>query len=395
MIKRFLSLFSAEPVRSDYVDGADLFRVTCILLIAWFHIWQQSWLNPNPVIFGHRFDIYPLVTCGYLFVDSMILLSGFLLMLGKLNGRVKSLRGFYTARISRIIPCYYFFLIVQLAFYILPGHRFPNTEIGLIDTISHFTFTETFFYEGYIGTQFSGVLWTLAVEVWFYLIFPFVGEVFAKRPVRTWAVMVLFGFFSRYYVHRYCPDISMYFNQLPTMMDVYANGMIAAVIWVKLSKSQPKAWRAWISTLISIAACFAIYRIAKRQGYISGLPEIRQNQMDSRFLLSVAGSVLLIASGRSIVLFRRICSNPVTRFLSAISFNFYMWHAFIALRLKDWGIPPHINETPNMVGEQPWQTLYSIACFAAGIAVSALLTYAIEKPCAKALKKRFSLVKPK
>ena len=35
------------PIRSSYADAADFLRALCIFFIAWFHIWQQSWLNPN------------------------------------------------------------------------------------------------------------------------------------------------------------------------------------------------------------------------------------------------------------------------------------------------------------------------------------------------------------
>ena len=109
------------PIRSSYADAADFLRVLCIFFIAWFHIWQQSWLNPNFTLLGHPVDIYPVVACGYMFVDLMLALSGFLLMLGFLNGRDRAPRRFYVARAARILPSYWFCLIVVLFCFALPG----------------------------------------------------------------------------------------------------------------------------------------------------------------------------------------------------------------------------------------------------------------------------------
>ena len=38
---------------------------------------------------------------------------------------------------------------------------------------------------------------------------------------------------------------------------------------------------------------------------------------------------------------------------------------------------------PQQVGEQPWQTRYTLLCFGAAIALAALLTYGFEKPVSR------------
>ena len=105
-MKRIKALFLSAKVRADYADAGDFLRVISIALVGWFHIWQQSWQNPNLNLFGRTFRIYPLVACGYMFVDLMLLLSGFLLMLGWQSGRSRNLKDFYTARAARILPSY-------------------------------------------------------------------------------------------------------------------------------------------------------------------------------------------------------------------------------------------------------------------------------------------------
>ena len=95
-----------------------------------------------------------------------------------------------------------------------------------------------------------------------------------------------------------------------------------------------------------------------------------------------------MCGSRSIRLLRALFSNRLVRFLSGISFNFYIWHQFLAVRLKEWRIPSSVSDTPNVDCEQPWQNRYTLMCFAAALAVSILITYLVERPCARWIKRR-------
>ena len=109
-----------------------------------------------------------------------------------------------------------------------------------------------------------------------------------------------------------------------------------------------------------------------------------------RFPLSALGCVFLVCGSRSIRLMRALFSNRVVRFLSGLSFNFYIWHQFLAVKLKAWRIPYYEGENPNQAGLQPWQNNYTLLCFAAALALSLLITYLVEKPCARWIKRRRS-----
>ena len=65
-----------------------------------------------------------------------------------------------------------------------------------------------------------------------------------------------------------------------------------------------------------------------------------------------------------------------------ISFNIYIWHAYAAIKMKEWQIPSYTAAMPNQAGEQPWQTLYTWLAIGVAIVIGALVTYLIEKPCA-------------
>ena len=396
-MRKIARLFLPGENRAGYADAGDFLRVISIAFIAWFHIWQQSWLNPNPRIFGRTIDLYPLVSCGYMLVDLMLLLSGFLLMLGYLNGRNRSPRDFFIARASRIFPSYYLTVFIMFFAYALPLGLFWNTKQMWGDLLSHLSFTHVFFYDYYIGTKLNAALWTVAVELHFYLLFPFLAKLFARKPAHTYCGMVLLGICAKIFLVLFVKDTGIYFNRLPAMLDVYANGMLAAYIYKLLSDKikKQRALGAWLCTLLTVLSAAAVYLIIayQRSHHASGTENIRFGQMLLRFPLSLSGAVFLVCGSRSVLLMRKLFSNRIIRFLSGISFNFYMWHQFLALRLKAWRIPPYTGDEPFREGQQPWQTLYTWGCFAFAVIVAVALTYLVEKPCAKWIKKKTSLRK--
>ena len=56
-------------------------RALMVFMVAYYHIWQQSWLPQYGWVLGQWINGDYIVRTGYLFVDGMLLLSGFLLFL--------------------------------------------------------------------------------------------------------------------------------------------------------------------------------------------------------------------------------------------------------------------------------------------------------------------------
>ncbi len=390
-IRKQLRRWTSCPEASAYhVDSADGFRVICVLLVMWFHIWQQSWLSPTWKLGGLTISIEPQVRTGYMAVDLMLLLSGFLLFLPFARHRLlgtplESPKKYYIKRALRIVPCYYLCVFVVLFGFALPrGEYGGNMRHLWIDLLSHLTFTHNLFYEGYLGTHLNGSLWTLAVEVQFYLLLPLLGRAFEKRPALTWTVMTALALVYRGWYLPTRDNFSMYFNRLPAMLDVYANGMMASLVYVSLCrrlKGKTDRFSGLFFTAVALLCGYLIFAIMKQQNQTAGQIGIQPGQVYWRWRLSVCGALFLIAGGHASYWLRRLLSNRVMSFFSAISFNAYMWHQYLSLRLKDWRIPPYLSETmPQMAGEQPWMTQYTWLCFLGSIALATLLTYAVEKP---------------
>lgn len=395
-MKRIFHFFtSPHRAKSNYVASADLMRVCAVLLIAWYHIWQQSWLNPVLKIGSFRMDFNPVVRTGYMMVDILLMLSGFLLFLPYARSRMTGsplprLGEYYKKRAVRILPSYLFCIFVILFLFALPKGEYASSAHLWTDLLSHLTFTHNLFPAAYHSTRLNGVLWTLAVEVQFYLIAPLFGRAFVKRPYLTWLVMVTAAFAYRIFYVMPMSDYSLHLNRLPAMLDVYANGMMGSLAYVALCKKMRKSgWKSLIFSAAAVLCVVLIWKIMGAQSRTSGdYSNIHLGQMNRRFPLSLLGAAFLVCAGHSLNWLAELISSRPVRWLSMISYNIYIWHAYAALRLKEWRIPPYTAAQPNQAGEQPWQSLYTWLCMAAAIALGALATYLIEKPAARLLTRK-------
>lgn len=381
-----------ERLSDSHVEVADGLRVIFIFLIGWYHIWQQSWLGPYLHIGNFTLNLDPLVRTGYIWVDGMLLLSGFLSFLPcaramRDGAPLPRARDFYRRRAARILPSYLFCVLLLFFCVALPQGAYPSPKYMWQDLLSHLTFTHTFFSYSYFSTQLNVVLWTLAVEVQFYLIFPLLARAFARKPLVTWLGMVAAAFIYRGWVDLNVADTNIWINQLIAFMDIYALGFLCAWVYVGLAREvRPSKELAIVCTALSVVLCFVLWRLIMRQVNTSGYEELRRMQMRNRFALGAVLSLLLLCLSFSARGLRRLLSGRAARFLSGISFQFYIWHQYLAVRLKEWHIPPSAYEVPNQAGDKPWQWLYTLLCFALALIVATLVTYLIERPCARRLR---------
>ena len=371
-----------------YLPALDGLRWLMVFSVACFHFWQQSWWSPDIRILGLRIDLTPWLRTGYIWVDGMLLLSGFLLFLPLANSLVAGgerprFTGFYWRRVARILPSYLFNLLVVYLVIALPEGRYATPWHAIRDWLAHLTFTHPLFPFSNLATPLNGVLWTLGVEVQFYLIFPLVARAFWKKPLITYlgALAVAFSF-RAYALHQ--KDTAMLVNQLPAFMDVYLNGFLAAWAYAALKK-RLKGIR-WQQALISLATVGCVLLIAwliLGQSAESGVQALRTGQLLRRFPLSVLLSLVFLGVSLGLRGMMLLLGNPVSRFLAAISFQFYMWHQMVAVQMRRWGFPKSQAPQPHMVRELSWQIPYVLLAFGISLTLAILTTYLIERPAAR------------
>lgn len=384
-VRRWLDDAHARP-DTRYVDACDGLRALAILIVGGYHIWQQSWLGPNFVLFSRYVSLDPLVRSGYMWVDVMILISGFCLYLpwAREDGAPYTTERFYAKRLARIHPSYLLALLLVLPVSALGGLYADGKRLAL-DLVSHLTYTQTFFYSAYYTSNLGGTLWTLAIEMQFYLLFPLIARTFKRAPALTFAAMTLSALAFRAWVGAAFDDVSMLFNQLPAFLDVYALGMAAAAIHVRLSRLERGAGSRVICTALAILCLPLIWRVVCAQASCPTTEVIRRGQMAHRLPLTLLCAAFLVLSANAGLLWRRLLCNPLTRWISAVSMQFYIWHQTITVWLVRWRVVPSAYEHPNYDGDALWQMRYTALCFALCFAVAALLTYGFERPVSRAI----------
>ena len=387
-IKRWLDDAKAQP-SLKYVDTCDGLRTMAVLIVAWFHIWQQSWLFPGFTLFGHDISLDPLVRSGYIWVDMMILISGFCLYLPWARMRdeggtpIRPL-DFYVRRFVRIHPSYLLTLAIMFAVAI-GTNAYYYKEHMIRDIVSHLTYTHMFFYDAYYASNLGGALWTLAIEMQFYLLFPLIARAFYKLPTATFAAMVAIALGFRGWVSVNVKDVALYFNQLPAYLDTFALGMMAANIHVWLSRKKHGALLRVLCSGLSVCMLCMIWQVVRRQASNPSVEMIRLGQMSNRLAMGLLGAGFLVFSANAGLVLRRILGNPLTKFFSGISLQFYIWHQTIAVWLITYKVIPSSYENPNWEGDPVWQINYTIACFALSVLAAAVITYGFERPAAKKL----------
>ncbi len=135
----------------------DALRCLAIVSVVWHHS-------------GPFVDYLPISSRGFLGVDLFFVISGFLIVTLLLreksaNGDI-SIRNFYIRRSLRIFPLYYGMVFLLLAYFLFVN---PSSNVGktfVQDIWIYLTYTGNFFVIGWT------VVWSLAAEEQFYLVWP-------------------------------------------------------------------------------------------------------------------------------------------------------------------------------------------------------------------------------
>ena len=370
------------------------FRALMVLAVVHYHIWQQSWLLQRVTLFGATLDLDFFVRSSYLFVDGMILLSGFLLYLPYARQTqegtpVPPVGRFYLNRLLRIVPSYLAAVLLALWLFALPQGSYFNPGEMAHDVAAHLTFTFMFWPQTYLYTPLNGALWTLAVEMQFYLIFPLLARAAQKKPALTLGAMALVGWAWRLCVARFAQDTGMLINQMPAYLDVYALGMLGAMAYLRMRRTWERmrparrralSWACAAGFVACLAVVLAIFR-AQSTASTAGQQALHLSQMEMRLPLTLVLLGAMLCAAHMPRLLQKLLDNRLMRFLSAISMNLYIWHQILAVQMRVAWFPD--ADTLHITPVQ--QQAYSLLCFSVSILVAMAATYGLEQPAARAV----------
>lgn len=368
------------------IASLDGVRALAMLMVVYFHFWQQNWLKPPEIPLGlFSIDLYPVAAGGFVGVELLFVLSGFLLFLPLAKGEKLCIRTFYTKRIVRIFPCYALCVLVCGLF---AYEDFASVGQWLVYAAKNLLFLNTFSPD-LLFNRFNSVLWSTAVEMWFYLLFPFLALAMLRAPRVTALLAFVGAALYRLWVLKASGDLPMTMNQLPGMIDCFVGGMFTAYIVAQIGKSIPQ--HGLFSAVAAAGGALFLFLLTRMYLLRGSAEGIQYYQIYFRTWFVLAACMLIGGSALAPQLYQRIMGNRLFAFLGAISFNLYLWHQWLSVKLRIWQIPPYAGD-PHY--DAAWQWQHMLLSFVLSIALAALLTYGVERPVSRLFRRREKLASP-
>jgi peptidoglycan/LPS O-acetylase OafA/YrhL len=351
-----------------HIAGLDGVRAVAAGLVLLFHYWSMTGRQPLPE------PLLLIATNGGIGVDIFFVISGFILFLpwarAAWTGERVDTRRFFRNRFLRIVPAFWFNTAV-LVIISFPALLFSFD--GLKSLFVYGTFLTGFDAPGGPpSVRLNDVAWTLAIEVAFYVVLPFVARFFVRDrwmiafPVVVAATLV----FKLVAIEHYSGLANPYvlvgaFRNILGMFVEFAVGMVVAALWAKFEYRGVRLPRGMSlgCTVVGLVGMwiplyYNQYHVG-REDYLRGTGELGW--------LPLIAMLPIVAVFVGVGLFG-ICyqANIVTRFLSlrpiaylgVISYGIYLWH----LPVGQW--------LSRGVGAEPDSRKMLIGLFVVGTAVT-------------------------
>ncbi len=313
------SALGARRRRLGVLPALDGVRGLAVLLVVMTHL---QLLVPYEVTGVDRLD--DLIEGSYLGVDLFFVLSGFLitaLLLDELlTSRNLRFGAFYGRRALRLLPALYVLLAAH-AIYAVVADLAWFQEWATIRSALLYVSNWQLVFRPLTGVPDLGLLWSLAIEEQFYLIWP-AALVLLFSPRRHLAVVVaglvaIILAVALWRAHLWSEGV--FWAQLAvrtdTRIDSLLVGCLLAMLWVRGATPKRGVNAAGWVGLAAIVVCLGTFDITEGTGYKGGLT-----------LFAVASSAVILAllgetwGGRHLFDFRPL------RAMGRVSYGIYLWH---------------------------------------------------------------------
>ena len=374
-------------------------RGIAVVLVVLFHAdgLQTYNLHSEPSLWTD------IMRSGHTGVDLFFLLSGFLLALPLLEerwtGSAAQLRTFYARRALRILPLYYFIVLVGA----LTIVRAPGDALGVLP---YFFFLTSFAGIGTLMTPWSDVLWSLNAEVQFYLVLPLLGLARARRGIWLWIGLGALATYAALYAGMVTGRLQMQTiagsirltHSLLGRGPLFLWGIGAAWFYHRygtaLEARLARSWwlKAGIADLVLVVTLLALVRFL---GWVGDFPKPLWTGPTGQLWHIGAGAlwtaVLLLVLLAPLRL-KWVLVNPVLGTLGVLSYSIYLLHVPLlkygtgAAKSFAQGIPfPTVGAPLQMLSDllAGWTpaSITLVLGIAAGCYVLSTLTYRfVERP---------------
>jgi peptidoglycan/LPS O-acetylase OafA/YrhL len=364
--------------KSDKYPELDGIRGLAILLVLAYHCGRFETVSAVDKAINKGFEF------GWAGVDLFFALSGFLITGILLDSRREQgyLRVFFGRRVLRIFPLYFCFLIGLGVFaaWLAPALAQSQQYLHVQGWYWLYGVNLLIASRGdWNAAPFdSGILWSLAIEEQFYLLWPFIVWKLPRTLLLRLCVLLIVGAFAfRLVLQWHGAAAAAIYTLTPSRIDALLVGALAALL-VRGPADRVQLARWARAALLAGSAALLITLAADRN--TSG---------DGRFMQTLGFSALgWIAFGVLIMTrtaadgswFRRVLRSPVLMFFGAYSYAIYVLHYVV--RNAVFRIFPPLQSLPPLAGSVfPWAILRMLG--AAGLALLLALAswHLLEKHC--------------
>ena len=260
---------------------------------------------------------------GFVGVDVFFVISGYLItsiVWGQLGRGTFSIGGFYERRIRRIFPALFAVVAATVAaawYWMMPFdlQSFGVSLAVMAAFASNFHFGRTGYFDG--GAHVKPLLhtWSLAVEEQFYIVFPIVLALLARRVTTTrWVILLLAlaSFAVNVFGVRSSVQLAFYMPW-QRAWELLVGSLLALGLVPRISGRRAREALAFVGVVAIAVAVF---------GFDENTPFPGETA-----LLPVLGAALLIHTGGSgPTLVARALGKPAPVFIGLVSYSFYLWH---------------------------------------------------------------------
>ena len=356
------------------IDALDGLRALAILLVFIRHAAHAyvGFSGISPVDLDDR-PFWHFMLNGWIGVDLFFVLSGYLITTSLLQARDHNWKIYAQKRFLRIVPAYVFVLFACVL------GAFPFYSVTQ-DDLGWRIFYHLLFLQDYLHANINVVFWSLGVEEKFYIAAPFlIWWIAGKQQNRTQAprtlaraITIMLAIVATGYLLRYASFLQA-----------------APATYAEFFKNVRAPFHANFETL-AFGVLIAFWRqrggtmsVNTARGlYYAGFTGLLvfmgvQNMMLDISLQDVLLQPTLIALLMAVLVLsvvggytNRVLVNPVAKYLSRISYSFYLVHFPLSFMCFRWCLEA------EMVSFGLYMALY----FAVSFAIAAVCYHAVERP---------------
>ncbi|MDR3734493.1 MAG: acyltransferase [Acidobacteriaceae bacterium] len=272
------------------------------------------------------------------------------------TGQTVSLRKYYLRRLTRLEPPYILCVLGCTLLYVAYHHSFAGTLPHLAASL---VYLHNIVYAA--PSQVNGVLWSLEIEVQFYLIAPLLMQIYRLRSLRLRRTMlVAFTLAWLYAQPHMLHTVRTQFTLLGSL-PYFLVGMLAADFHIACPPRSVRVGYLWdIAGLAAIAAIF-----------LGPYSEMQVNA-----LLPASACILCLAALRGSML-RRALSVQWVAIIGGMCYSIYLWHLILIraiFTLTRHAIVPSLGFAGNFL-------LQFVVCGMPALALCAVYFVCVERPC--------------